>query len=387
MLYSKYPTTIAPSRNYNRFRMVPPIYLNTQTNNRVKIDTGKFCNARCNFCYYLNEVNSQTFLEIKDLVTFIPQMLEMGIREFEFSGGEPTLHPDLNGLVQEIIRIAKGKSITKDSLKFSIVTNGTKLLQVYENIPEIEEFLISIHGTEEDHDKITKIKGSYDTIKTSLGQIKDSGNLGNILIRINAVIDSGNLTKEFMEEIGEYLILGKQVNILPLNFWDNAQKQKKNYSLEDEIKMYNGINLLISYLDEKGILYNLEKYKPKLLRAPLLNIRYPQFCKLSQLARTFARGHVDHYFDLHDWNKLIYPMGPSLKDYSFDTKITESLQKESTLSHYKDKICNNCEYQNCDGLKFINQDKHTILTETEDLFNYRRSLDQLNLITNCSRDN
>jgi hypothetical protein len=144
---------------------------------------------------------------------------------------------------------------------------------------------------------------------------------------------------------------------------------------------------LISYLDEKGILDNLETYKPKALRANLLNIRYPQFCKLNEIARTFARGHVDHYFDLHDWNKLIYPVGPSLKDYSFDTKITESLQKESYLSHYKDKICHNCKYQNCDGLKYINQDTHTILNETEDSFNYRKTLIDLNLISNRFRYN
>lgn len=391
--YSNELESFNKSLNFNKFIKQQSIfreyfkYSNTYPiNKRVKIDTGKFCNASCNFCYYLPHLNSKTFLKEEDLV-FIPKLLANGIREFEFSGGEPTLHPNLQGLINKIITLAKREDVPEEELNFSIVTNGIKVKEA-SMIPQLNEFLISIHGTEETHDKIIGSKGAFKRILDFIS----SNFKQDFLIRVNVVVSKDNAQNlrslEFIELLKSFISLNIQINLLPHNFWSEAQAISKN----DETEIYNTLNTISDELFPLLMLRdvnNLSDYPNSKLRSPILNIRYAQVCKLDESTQVFARGHLDHYFDQHDWNKIYYPSDANpdiLNNYSnLDTEINhlsilESLAKESSVSHYKDRICANCKSFSCDGRKIIDQSKNLVFKETIEEFRQRKAYARENQI-------
>jgi MoaA/NifB/PqqE/SkfB family radical SAM enzyme len=80
---------------------------------RIKIQLTNACNARCAHCnlYKLPPRTLHTSIA-KELLT---SAKEMGCEEIDFTGGEPTLHPDF----LDLFKIAK-----KLELKVKINTNG-----------------------------------------------------------------------------------------------------------------------------------------------------------------------------------------------------------------------------------------------------------------------
>lgn len=106
---------------------------------RVELNLGYYCNIQCRFCYYLNSVEARR--KDKNLTTEqakskLRTMLKGGIKEVEFTGGEPTIRRDLFELVSyakelgfnnlHIVRVSKNAVFDpKNGLFFAL---GSKLL-------------------------------------------------------------------------------------------------------------------------------------------------------------------------------------------------------------------------------------------------------------------
>lgn len=389
-------------------------------NQKVKIDTGKFCNARCYFCYYLDRVKERDFLTLEEVLdsTFIGTLLQKGIRKFEFSGGEPTLCWDLGEIINYIRYLAENAyKIDPEELHFSIVTNGFILRDKYKTISNrdrgeyiitpaeyqyIEEILFSLHGHKELHESITKINGSYDKIVNFIDEwiegldelegIKDPMSHQSTYvkrIRINVVVGptTFNNSKEsrmFQTMLTGYILKGIQVNLLPLNSWDNASViEEYDYhkiieSINDFIsRVYSGKGMYKFNYPKRVELRKLNEKYQKENGANIINIRYIEPCKLNNEARNLVVNHFDHFFDELDWNKILYPYDAydssgKKNNYKFNQDIPSiyddnikpfnDLKKvffwDASLSHEPDTICSNCsDFKNlrCDGLKYKNQ--------------------------------
>ena len=360
-------------------------------NTRVKIDTGKFCNARCQFCYYYDSIKIRDFLTLNEVKEsgYIPKLFSKGITEFEFSGGEPTLCYELDQIIAYIKEVGKKYNIEP---KFSVVSNGYFLDELVTRCPDITEVLISLHGNNKTHVGVTKIKDSYNRIVNFIEKysLLESDQLP-ILIRINVVVTGDNLNNEFYELLKSYIKKGIQINFLPLNFWSDASGQ--TITKEQYKKIYNSINWFTYTLDKelkgttwKSLLKRNQKYKD-IHGANLLNIRYAEICKLDKSSIPYSVSHYEHFFDKKDWNKIFYPNDKGKPQDSFYKKnlfffnrelnrfhLEKTLLDDAGLSHYIDTICKDCLYfktLKCDGIKYINQDTKTIYKETEDELNDR----------------
>jgi radical S-adenosyl methionine domain-containing protein 2 len=73
------------------------------------------CNFGCQYCYARFET-AKKFLPLAAACTILGQLREHGARRITFAGGEPTLHPDLEGMLRECAHL---------ELVTSIVTNGS----------------------------------------------------------------------------------------------------------------------------------------------------------------------------------------------------------------------------------------------------------------------
>lgn len=396
-------------------------------NKRVKIDTGKFCNARCNFCYYLDRVKERDFLTIDEVMErrLAEDLLERGIREFEFSGGEPTLCWDLGEIIKYIRYIAKESySIEPHNLHFSIVTNGTILRDKYKPItnkdhgqkiitpPEymyVEEILFSLHGHRELHQSITKLNNSYDKIVDFIdewiGGIVGLGeqipspdspdlntwNLNSMIkkIRINIVVGPETFiptaeSQRFIRMILGYMKAGIQINLLPMNAWDCASNQIAEQAFYEGIT--DGINYFLSNLHLGRFMLTRENLKYRFENGSnLFNIRYFSPCLIKPKYKAYTQfivNHYDHLFDRSDWNKVLYPEEQSSAHTSKIYKnvysplninpasMAKAFFKDANQSHYVDRICADCnQFKNlkCDGQKYTNQKTNQIIYNTKEI--------------------
>lgn len=386
-------------------------HVSAKLNNRVKIDTGKFCNARCQFCYYFESLTNRDFLSLDEIKEqgIIPKLFEKGIYQFEFSGGEPTLNWELSEIIAYIKEVGEPYLVTPT---FSIVSNGYKLQECLDANPDITEVLISLHGNDEHHPQITQISKSYDKIMEFIDKNLIKHRQNKLTIRINVVVTGYNLTQDFMTTLFCLVLNGIQINLLPLNFWNSAsnmtitkeQYNKIYYSINRFfIYMKGGKNKPVAHIIDKLKIYNSDKFeqfqlaevptetivealitsinKYRDLGSKLITIRYAEACRLNDLARPHVMNHVKHLFDQKDWSKIFYPRDYKDTKNNFDftrnqnlDSALKTLYSDRIQSNYVDTICKKCYLFNahhCDGLKYIDQNKRTIFKETEEEYEIR----------------
>jgi|GEM_PF-5536193 len=110
--------------------------------------TGK-CNNRCKWCY-ANQRYAQTELSINDFKKIIKKLAHNGVFKITFSGGEPTLNPELPSLVEYA---------TSYDLVTHLISNGTFLTKDLVTKLEkagLKSVQISIEGFEKTHNDTTQ---------------------------------------------------------------------------------------------------------------------------------------------------------------------------------------------------------------------------------------
>jgi len=85
----------------------------------VAVDTG--CNLRCWYCTEFGENRAANpALGTRDVLELLGQAYALGVRTFRFTGGEPTLRPDLADLLL-------GAQALGEDVRVAITTNGARL--------------------------------------------------------------------------------------------------------------------------------------------------------------------------------------------------------------------------------------------------------------------
>ena len=159
------------------------------------------CNQNCQFC--LNEWGGKNVQEI-DLtkkLRIIKKLKDLGVTNLTISGGEPMLDRDF----KEIVKLA-----SKLNMKVLIQTNGTRIdEEMTEFLKENNVFLeISLEGTEEIHNSVTKSKN----FKAVITGIKNALN-----VKI-PVCTNFTITKLNIKNLNGYLQLLKDLDIKLANF-------------------------------------------------------------------------------------------------------------------------------------------------------------------------
>lgn len=187
------------------------------TTRRVRISTGLKCNLNCSFCYYNEELNTQTYSK-DEIIKMLDIAWQFNIRDIDFSGGEPTLRKDL----PELISYAKEKGFGK----ICIITNGTRTWRrdYLKSLMDagLNEILVSLHGhNPEMHDKLVQAKGAFDKIISTLENCRESG----IRLRTNTVVNKRNyknlediavIVRDFRPAASNFICFNDWINAAPL---------------------------------------------------------------------------------------------------------------------------------------------------------------------------
>ena len=243
---------------------------------RVKIVTGLKCNIQCIFCYYQDNLKApnRTYDEIIKDVLYAKKH---GVKEIDFSGGEPTVHPDLPRLISEakslgmerVCIISNGLRLADDKYARSLKTAG------------LDEILFSLHGSNSEiHDAITTIRGSFEKISFALANAHAEG----IIIRTNTGVNRLNYND--LLAIGTFLLSYHpvQVNFITINDWCFAKH------LVDK--------LMLSYSEMSPRLKEVCDLLDR--RVEAVNVRYIPFCFMKDYER-FVCNHKQVKFDRFEW--------------------------------------------------------------------------------------
>jgi AdoMet-dependent heme synthase len=138
----------------------------------LEIALTKACNLKCSFCHD-SVLSSNSSFGLHMPPGAVKRILEdaasYGLLRARYSGGEPTLYPDL----EEILRYGKDLGLYQ-----VIFTNGmnvtSRQLKSWKEL-NVGEVLMSLHGCEATHDRLTGNRGAFKKVIAAIGLAMDAG--------------------------------------------------------------------------------------------------------------------------------------------------------------------------------------------------------------------
>ena len=161
------------------------------------------CNAKCNFCFYGDELNHVPELELKD-ITMISEKLG-SLTGLLIGGGEPFLRTDLFEIVSAFVRNCHIKVV-------QIPTNGyftdrvlNFLQKVTTEFPQLNVAIqVSIDAVGEKHDAVRELKGCFERAQKTVKVIKEFRR-PHMHLRVLVVSVLTPQTMPSCEELAQYI--------------------------------------------------------------------------------------------------------------------------------------------------------------------------------------
>jgi radical SAM protein with 4Fe4S-binding SPASM domain len=173
------------------------------------IELTEFCNFNCAWCYastgYGSKIKRHQMSRI-DVKKLIDKLSESGVRQVTYSGGEPTLYPDLKWAVS----YAKDKGMI-----VHMNTNGYLLTRKLASklkglgLSQVEINIDSIHP--ERHDKTRGMEGSFQRAMDALKNANDMG-IAQVMQTV--------ITRENQDEIIKIAKLARSIGVHRYRLWD-----------------------------------------------------------------------------------------------------------------------------------------------------------------------
>ena len=255
--------------NFVDFRKLKPCGDITK---RTRLFTGYACNIKCEFCFYKDKKHIDI---TKQIYQQLARGHEYGIRDWDISGGEPSILPIWFDLL-EVMKEMNFRNI-------ACITNGYKFAEpefmMQSKLRGLNELLFSLHGDkEETHDKMTGVKGPAQKIHLAISNATYLG----IKKRINVVVTKDNYRE--LPAIAEYCNLFNPTafNFLPFRLENSATK--------DNMIRYSQI---APYIKEAIDILN---------RNIKVAIRYVPFC-LFEGYEQYVAGYLQRIFDEYEWSE------------------------------------------------------------------------------------
>ncbi|MGA2733871.1 MAG: radical SAM protein [Syntrophobacteraceae bacterium] len=253
---------------------------------RAVIDINRACNAKCRMCYYTYE-QSDWSKPLEEVQKELRASLERGNTSVDFTGGEPTIYPQM----AEVIRYAESIG-----LHTCIITNGL----AFEKVKKLAEagcteWLLSIHGFEEQQDRVLNVPGAWDKMDRTARFLNESG----CFVRVNCTLirhnfkDLPKLAAYYDREVGPRIV--NFINFNPHYEWGRHEQP-------EIVKRLNEVQVCASevapWLKQALDYLNERKY--------WVNVRYFPLCLL--------KGYEHHVcnnpqvmFDPYEWDYGVCP--------------------------------------------------------------------------------
>lgn len=153
--------------------------------NYVRISVTDRCDLRCNYCMPLNNKNfikKEEILTIQNLMTISKGLINLGIKKFRITGGEPLIRKGIKDYI-EFLNYQKNKGKLEEIL---LTTNGTQLSKYAEFLfkNDVKRINVSIDSLDPNKFCLITNGGILENVINGIKKAKDLG----IKIKINTVL-------------------------------------------------------------------------------------------------------------------------------------------------------------------------------------------------------
>jgi AdoMet-dependent heme synthase len=178
--------------------------------------TGTLCNLTCRHCFISCSPHNHEFgfLDLDTVRRFLDESVELGAKEYYFTGGEPFLHPEMVAILE--LTLGYGPA--------TVLTNGTifkeewlqRLARADAASPYSLEFRVSIDGFSAASNDVVRGEGTFDRGLRGVRQLCDHGFLPIISVaRTSDDEDDGRLFAGFVDLLRRQGYSRPRVKILP----------------------------------------------------------------------------------------------------------------------------------------------------------------------------
>jgi len=328
--------------------------INPEPTKRAVIDVGRPCNLKCSFCYYRHE-EPKPFIPFETLKDQIIQAKNRDNDTIDFTGGEPTMHPQIVDLI---------KVCSENGMKSCIITNATLLFK--DNLLNrllkvgLSDLLITIQGPREIHNKSVCAR-AYNKVIRAIDFMQDN----SLFYRTNTILTMD--TYKGLPELARFLIEKKPKICNFINF--NA---RYNWTKVDREKIQAKCSDIAPYL----------KQAISILEACDIgvNVRYFPVCLLRGFEKNVCNGSLV-VFDPYEW------------DYGWVPKTVERYKKaagaicETINSNGLCPECMSCGIKAICGTvdkpyfeRFGTEELQPYRDKIEDLYFFRRNNKSITLV-------
>lgn len=277
------------------------------------IDAGKKCNCLCKGCYFahLGDLTKQTFRSKEALMADIDKEKSHGMNYADCTGGEGTIHPDM----PEIIRHA-----TKQGMRMCIITNALCGKNTTQKLLDagIDEFLVSVHGRAETHDKYVQYPDARKKQERFLEQIH-----GQAKLRFNTVINRFDQSELY--DLATWMLQWRPSIVNFINFNPHSGWKKDLQGTRDLVA---DLRLVEPVMNEA--IFRLEAINIG------VNVRYYPMCRIKEEYRRCICNDLHVEFDNFEW-RYIVP-----RDFH---SVRQNWIAESKRVEEKRAPCNVCDLQ------------------------------------------
>ncbi len=253
---------------------------------RAVVDINRICNAKCQMCYYAYSDERWT-KPFEVVFRELEAARDRGCTSVDFTGGEPTLHPDL----PRIIAAAEAMG-----LHTCTISAGLSLQKVKQAVAAgCSEWLVSIHGFEKTHDRIVGAEGAWEKVNETVAFLNSAG----CFVRVNCTLTKYNaadlprLARHYAEVVRARIV--NFINFNPHHEWgDNGNPAVARKLNEVQVRVSDvsaSLREAIRYLDERHV---------------WTNVRYFPFCALRGLESHIC-NNPQVMFDPYEWDYGIAP--------------------------------------------------------------------------------
>lgn len=156
------------------------------------------CNATCNFCAYAHDkgiVKDRRWVDRDKLAEAMTILHRRGVRYINYQGGEPLLHPKIEGLVADA---------RAHDLQPAMITNGWLLPVKFEKVAKagLATLLVSLdsHSIAE-HEKNRGLRGLCERIREGVAMARSYGIATISVVTVNHLVDFEKLP-ELLKYLG-----------------------------------------------------------------------------------------------------------------------------------------------------------------------------------------
>ncbi|MBF0466211.1 MAG: radical SAM protein [Nitrospirae bacterium] len=282
-------------------------------NKRAVLWLGQTCNLRCQFCYFLERIESASHKEHPFMTLEKAKAICSCLVDFyhnnaiDIQGGEPTLYREILELTQHCRNIGLLPTLITNAVLLCKRTRCSEL-----KAAGVRDLLISVHGLGDNYDSLVGVKGASKKQMAALENIVAE----NIPFRFNCVLSKTTLPELMAISELAHNTGARVVNFITFNPFEDQHNSDKlsdgNVANYTDVKAY--LTPAMDYLEDVGI---------------ECNVRYLPMCMAEERHRKNIYNFQQNPYDLHEWDYVSWSWTALKPQRMRDGEITKPVDRRT----------------------------------------------------------